>query len=489
MSGHAPTRPTGHDPGPPAGLKSYDVRQERDHGRRRHLAQAARRVLRVGVLAGLDLGSGALALGAAAHATGRPAAWPELLAPALVVQVLCLFVVGAYGPGASRSDPGAPPRAMLLAAPLLGLLSIAPPRLPTTGWLLAIYAAGATAALAAQRALVQRVVLALRRRGWLVSRVLVIGSDAEAAELAAEIAALPYSDLAVVARLAPERVDEATAAGWGRLEEEIDERQVRAVLLADGVADDDAERLVARVLEAGASVLALPSRIGRAAAGIGGAVLVRAGIVELQPSRLRLPQLGMKRALDLLVACSVLLLLAPLLSVIALVVRLDSPGPAVFRQVRLGVGGRPFRIYKFRTMAPDAEAALESVAHLNQYADGRLFKAKDDPRVTRVGRVLRRTSLDELPQLLNVIRGEMSLVGPRPPLPREVDAYARDHLVRLTVTPGMTGPWQANGRNDIDSFEEVVRLEREYIRDWSLLLDLRILARTLVSVLRREGAH
>jgi len=169
-------------------------------------------------------------------------------------------------------------------------------------------------------------------------------------------------------------------------------------------------------------------------------------------------------------------------------VKLDSKGPLLFRQKRVGQGGRTFEILKFRTMVVDAEAQKPTLQHLNEYADARLFKIKNDPRITRVGWFLRKSSLDELPQLWNVLRGEMSLVGPRPCVPEELSQYLPHHLTRLFVLPGVTGPWQVSGRNEIRDFEEVVRLEREYIEHWSLFTDLVILVRTVPALLGR-GAY
>jgi exopolysaccharide biosynthesis polyprenyl glycosylphosphotransferase len=186
---------------------------------------------------------------------------------------------------------------------------------------------------------------------------------------------------------------------------------------------------------------------------------------------------------------SALLLLAcgPLLLAVALCVRLTSRGPVLFRQVRVGRDGREFRIFKFRSMYVDAEARLAELRHLNEH-DGVLFKMRDDPRVTGVGRWLRRLSLDELPQLLNVLLGQMSLVGPRPPLPSEVAAYADDVRRRLAVKPGMTGLWQVSGRSDLP-WEEAVRLDLRYVENWSLSLDLVILLRTMTAVVRSSGAY
>jgi exopolysaccharide biosynthesis polyprenyl glycosylphosphotransferase len=183
-----------------------------------------------------------------------------------------------------------------------------------------------------------------------------------------------------------------------------------------------------------------------------------------------------------------LLLTLPVTLLLALAVRIDSPGPIIFRQTRVGVGGREFRIYKFRSMHVDAEARRDELRHANENADGLLFKVREDPRVTRVGRWLRRLSLDEVPQLLNVIRGDMSLVGPRPPLPEEVQQYGTDVRRRLLVKPGLTGLWQVSGRSDL-TWEEAVRLDLRYVENWSLTLDAMILWRTMFAVVRGSGAY
>ncbi|WP_460869200.1 sugar transferase [Rhodococcus aerolatus] len=199
------------------------------------------------------------------------------------------------------------------------------------------------------------------------------------------------------------------------------------------------------------------------------------------------PRKVAKTAVDVVVAGLALLALSPVLLAIALAVRLDSPGPALFLQERVGKDGRTFRVVKFRTMVVDAEARLAALAADNQ-AGGVLFKLRRDPRVTRVGAVLRRYSVDELPQLLNVLTGSMSLVGPRPPLPSEVARYESAVGRRLLVTPGMTGLWQVSGRSDL-SWEESVRLDLRYVENWSLALDATILWKTVAAVVRRDGAY
>jgi exopolysaccharide biosynthesis polyprenyl glycosylphosphotransferase len=194
-----------------------------------------------------------------------------------------------------------------------------------------------------------------------------------------------------------------------------------------------------------------------------------------------------KAAFDRACAASALLLLSPLFAVVCVIIHWSDGGPAFFRQVRVGRDGRSFILFKFRTMVPDAEAKREQLAALNE-TDGLLFKIRNDPRVTRVGARLRRWSVDELPQLINVLLGDMSLVGPRPALPREAALYGDHVRRRLMVKPGITGLWQINGRADL-SWDESVRLDLRYVENWSFLLDLQILWKTSSAVRRGSGAY
>ena len=199
-----------------------------------------------------------------------------------------------------------------------------------------------------------------------------------------------------------------------------------------------------------------------------------------------------KRAMDLVGALLGLLLLAPVMLAIALLIRLDSPGPFLFRQLRRGYRGRPFWVLKFRTMVVDAEQRLDDLEKDNESAGGVLFTLRNDPRVTPLGRFLRRSSLDELPQLINVLRGEMSLVGPRPLQFRDSDKLQSmdfdGYTQRLRVMPGLTGPWQVGGRKDLD-YDDMVKLDADYVNNWSLAKDLWIILRTFRVVLGRHGAY
>lgn len=206
------------------------------------------------------------------------------------------------------------------------------------------------------------------------------------------------------------------------------------------------------------------------------------GIASPMPSW----QLVTKRVIDILIPVLFAPIVVPVCVLAAIAIKLDSAGPVFFRQTRIGQNGKPFTLFKFRSMHKDAERMRKELERLNE-ASGPIFKIRKDPRITRVGRILRKTSLDELPQLINVIRGEMSLVGPRPPLPEEVEKYNAYQMGRLAVKPGLTCLWQIQGRSSI-SFDKWVELDLEYIRNQSLWLDLKILLKTLPAVLKGTGA-
>ena len=197
-------------------------------------------------------------------------------------------------------------------------------------------------------------------------------------------------------------------------------------------------------------------------------------------------ELLVKSFIDCMGSLSLIILLAPVLFAVALLVKLSSPGPVVYRQERAGLNGRKFMLYKFRSMVVDAEKLRDTLADLNEM-DGPVFKIKNDPRITWIGRFLRKTSLDELPQLFNILKGEMSLVGPRPPIPAEVEEYLPCQRRRLSMKPGLTCIWQiSNRRNDIP-FEKWMKMDLKYIDNWCLLLDLKLLLRTISTVLLGSG--
>jgi exopolysaccharide biosynthesis polyprenyl glycosylphosphotransferase len=330
-----------------------------------------------------------------------------------------------------------------------------------------------------------------REHGRLAMRTLIVGANAEAGRLATEMRQphLGFVPLGYVC-----------ADAWGRPTTDIP--------MLGHV--DDLQELIA-TFDADCVFVAASSirpehmaQVSRAARRTGIEVRVTANVQEvlstrvaaqpigglmafaLKPVRLSGLQAVAKRSFDLAVTVVGSLVLLPLFGVLAVAVKLTSRGPIFFRQERVGYHGRPFAMLKFRTMVADAEQRLDDLLHLNE-ATGPLFKIKDDPRITPVGRFLRKWSLDELPQLWNVITGHMSLVGPRPPLPREVAEYEDWMMSRLEVRPGLTGLWQVSGRSDLP-FEDYVRLDLFYIENWSLAYDLYILAKTVPTLATARGA-
>jgi exopolysaccharide biosynthesis polyprenyl glycosylphosphotransferase len=261
----------------------------------------------------------------------------------------------------------------------------------------------------------------------------------------------------------------------------------RVVVTEQQMSEPTAERLIEECKEAGLALTFLPQYYGLLGPGIELNRLAELPVLDFRFSDPPRSTQAMKRAMDLLVSGMLLILLAPLLLLTALAILIDSGRPVFFRQSRAGKEGAPFTVLKFRTMVADAEDRLSELIDLSKL-DEPAFKIPDDPRVTTVGRFLRRTSIDELPQLINVLRGEMSLVGPRPEEVAIVALYDERQRGRLAIKPGLTGPMQVYGRGDL-TFEERLAMERDYLDNLSLLTDLQILMRTPRAILRGEGAY
>jgi exopolysaccharide biosynthesis polyprenyl glycosylphosphotransferase len=349
-----------------------------------------------------------------------------------------------------------------------------------------------------------------RARGAAMYRVLVIGDDATVFPLAARLAGAPQQGYDVVGVCLPRGADRRESDDGSRKTE-----RRRRRLDLDVLGDlDDVRRLAASsevdVIAVAPSAAITAERLRQLAwdvEGEGVEMLVAPALIDVAGPRIhirpvegqpllhvRTPKLSgtsavVKEVFDRLLALVGIVLTGPLMIIAALIIRTDSAGPALFRQVRVGRGGRPFTVYKFRSMHVNADSRVATLWEQNVHSEGPLFKMTDDPRLTRVGRILRRWSIDELPQLLNVLIGHMSLVGPRPPLPSEVDKYERSHVYRrLMVKPGLTGLWQVSGRSDLD-WSESVRLDLYYVENWSLAFDMGILGRTVGAVLRGRGAY
>ncbi len=357
--------------------------------------------------------------------------------------------------------------------------------------LVAIALPAASALTLMQRYVARQLLHRVRRYGTAGHRVVVVGDEASARSLIGCLHDSPHAGLRVVGHCRPTGHLDASGQDSGL----TDLRRLVGELEADTVAiahcasmTTDALRRLAWALEgAGVDLLVAPAFTDVAGPRIhvrpvSGLPLLQIAAPEFSGARRIL-----KRTIDLAGTGTLLVVLAPILMLIALVVAVTSRGPVLFRQTRVGRGGREFTLYKFRSMHANAEELLPDLLQHND-SDGVLFKMMDDPRVTPIGRWLRRLSLDELPQLVNVALGQMSLVGPRPPLPSEVARYEHDVHRRLLVTPGITGLWQVSGRSDL-SWSQSVRLDLYYVENWSVALDFEILWKTLFAVVRGSGAR
>jgi len=349
----------------------------------------------------------------------------------------------------------------------------------------------ATAALAVLARIVLRALLtAARRRGYMTRFVLMVGANPSAQDFADRIERHADLGLSVIGHLsasdATVSLTRPVIAPLDEIERVLHEHVVDEVAICLPVERWDMVEPVTRLCAGEGRVVRIP--------GDGRGPLVAGGVSEdfdgLTITSLlygpdRAVALFLKRALDATLAGLLLLVLSPLFAALALNIVWRDGGPVLFRQTRVGLNGRRFTLFKFRTMLHDAELRQDEVAHLNEVR-GRAFKATNDPRLTRSGPFLRRTGLDELPQLWNVLRGDMSLVGPRPPLPSEVEGYDVWHRRRLSMKPGITGLWQVSARREAE-FDRWVAIDLEYIDRWSLWLDLKILVRSLPAIVAQEG--
>ncbi|GAA1639268.1 sugar transferase [Catellatospora bangladeshensis] len=378
----------------------------------------------------------------------------------------------------------------LIASAAVGSYAL---ELPTARSYVLIAPPAATAALVVTRFLIRKSLHRRRERGDCLRRVIVVGHELAIIGLTRQLCRERFHGLEVVGACVPRGSDGRVGLPvYGTFDDVA--AAVRAagadtvIVLSCPELDGHALRRMAWALERDEIDLIVASSLIDVA---GGRTTIRPvdglPMLHVEHPRLSGGSRVVKELMDRIGAALLLVVFAPLLLVTAMALRIDSAGPALFKQVRVGRDGREFVIYKFRTMYVDAEARLAELKHLNEH-DGVLFKIRDDPRVTAMGRWMRRYSLDELPQLLNVLLGQMSLVGPRPPLPHEVAAYADDVRRRLAVKPGMTGLWQVSGRSDLP-WEEAVRLDLRYVENWSMSMDLLILLRTLTAVARSSGAY
>ena len=334
-----------------------------------------------------------------------------------------------------------------------------------------------------------------RKAGECLHRVVVVGRERSCAELIRQLRREPNAGFLVVGACIDTTrgplVEAVPVVGTSKTVVEalrLTAADTVAVGAWSDLTQDDLRRLSWELEGSGVDLVVAPSLVDVAGPRIHIRPVSGLPLLHVEEPEFSGMRRIVKGTFDRAVSLSVLLVLLPVLLVLGALVRLTTRGPALFRQERVGTDGTSFTMLKFRSMYVDAEARLEGLKAQNEAADGVLFKMRNDPRITPLGRFLRRFSLDELPQLINIARGDMSLVGPRPPLRGEVNQYEVDVFRRLLVKPGLTGLWQVSGRSDL-SWEESVRLDLNYVENWSLALDLLILFRTASAVLGRRGAY
>jgi exopolysaccharide biosynthesis polyprenyl glycosylphosphotransferase len=378
-------------------------------------------------------------------------------------------------------------------AALLGLVAYAVGDESVRGCLFVMLPVGTTGLLLGRQT-VRRFVWARRRQGYALHRLVVIGPAFTAADLIREVQGRDDTGFTVVGVCTAGVVDDGMTddvpASW-EFDDVMDtigrtRADTVAVVGSADMPQGFVRRLAWQLEGTGVDLMVSPAITDIAGPRIHVRPVANMSMLYVEAPRFTGASRVLKNTSDRLAAALLLILLLPLLVLVAIAVLLDSRGGVFFRQERLGFGGRAFSIWKFRTMHVEAERLQAELEALNE-SDGGLFKLRRDPRVTRVGAVLRRWSIDELPQLLNVLLGQMSLIGPRP-LPITLEDFAGDERRRLLVRPGMTGLWQVSGRSDL-SWDESVRLDLYYVENWSLAVDAVILLRTVIAVARRHGAY
>jgi exopolysaccharide biosynthesis polyprenyl glycosylphosphotransferase len=445
---------------------------------------AFRRLLSVAVLILIDAAALSLATIVPAYLTGIGWGVVDYLPVVLVVGLAIFAAHDLYERAARRRNPGAIIGAVMWWA---GLLTIGSVVYPEAGFELGGILLAALLALVvsgALRFLYEQGIEWIYRRGSFRIPTLIVGVKEDRERL---IRALDTSPSGY--RLVGELDLSGGEVDLPHLRELLDETEVRNVILAgaERLADEEFLDLLRSVRLRKVRLSVVPGVVSLMKSKPILQENMGVPLFEVGYPRLDNTQRGLKRLLDVTGSLLGLILLSPLLLAVALAVRLTSPGPVLFRQKRVGADEKVFICYMFRSMYEDAEARQAELEAMNE-ADGAVFKIKNDPRVTPVGRLIRRWSIDELPQLINVLKGEMSLVGPRPLPLRDFERMSETHKKRLAAVPGMSGYWQISGRSNL-SFEDMVRLDLYYIENWTLSFDIKIILKTLGAILRREGAY
>ena len=425
---------------------------------------------------------------------------PQYYLPLFVVMAFCWFVTSwmfqvydAYRTRPMSLEVSRIARAMAVCALVIGAGSYYAKQDEVSRLFVVLYVALTSVLLVSNRLAIRKLAWIVRRRGRNTRRFAVVGTGALADEVVASMAEHPqwgfqFAGYVLENGSAPESLRGPVLGHLSRLGEVLERNVLDEVIFA--VTRDHLDLIQPGVQLCEEQGVGVKICLNFFQGGIGQMSMDEiSGLPALALTTTPTDEVALvlKRAFDIAVSVVMLVLVAPLFAAVAVAIRLDTPGPVLFRQRRVGLHGREFVFYKFRSMCIDAEAKLESLRQFNEVT-GPVFKMRQDPRVTRVGRLLRRTSVDELPQFWNVLMGEMSVVGPRPPTPNEVRKYKPWQRRRLSMKPGITCTWQVSGRSDVD-FDRWMQLDLAYIDNWSLWNDLQICVRTIPAVLTSRGAH
>jgi exopolysaccharide biosynthesis polyprenyl glycosylphosphotransferase len=422
-----------------------------------------------------------------------------VLLAAPVMGLLWLALLGSFGAYKLRYQRAGDTeyrRVFLASFTMAGLVGIASFLLKADfprGLYALLFTVG-TAGLVVARFTRRKVMNALHRRGLLLTPIVVAGVSGHVDEIAKVLRRETWLGYRVVGAVTRDRVD-TTPSGLpvlGRVADSvsvIEEHGIATVIFAEGSFESPANfrRMAWELEEHDIHMIVVPALSEISAQRLNVRPVAGLPLVDVDRPQAVEAARWVKRTADVVGSAVLLLLASPVLGIVALAIKLEDGGPVLFRQPRVGLKGRVFDCLKFRSMVPDAEARLAALVAQNEGA-GPLFKMTHDPRITRVGRFIRRFSLDELPQLWNALRGDMSLVGPRPALPSEVAQYDSDARRRLDVRPGLTGLWQVSGRSNL-SWDDTVRLDLYYVDNWSMVQDMMILARTARAVVGSSGAY
>jgi exopolysaccharide production protein ExoY len=472
--------------------RDFDLRTTRDLSSRRYWRESVRGLARTIIVVTGDFAAGIIATWLGLGLVGmRLDDWADFLPRILLFAAIGQSAARTLGPGRSHPNVSSLLRGVLTAQIALWILDTLyhGMSLPLRAHV-ALFGAMAIS-LTLWRFLLAYVLRRVYHEGVGRKRTIVIADHARAREVLERFQSMNEPCLQYIGHVSPRDCADALAlGGLDSLAGFIEEHDIDDVVISAHLPEEDFRHVVRTCFLHGTAVSVVPGIIAQLPCRVSSRQVMNWPILELEPSRIHLAQVAAKRTFDIIGSLLLLLIFSPLLAAIAIAIRVDSPGPIFFGHRRSGLAGRKFKMLKFRSMHPNAEQRLREDTELyRRYLDNDCkLPPNEDPRITRVGQFLRASSLDELPQLINVLRGDMSLIGPRPVVDPELERYGEWLPLILAVRPGMTGYWQVLGRSTV-MYPERAHMDIFYVTSWSIGLDLKILFMTIPAVLRQHGAH